>query len=97
MQVAPQYRNMANGLAKEPRAVAYAELAREKNLGRTAERTIIRGGTDGSHLTELGVPTPNLSTGEQNPHSPLEWCCLEDLGSAAELLVELAGAGEESC
>ena len=97
VQVAPQYRNMANGLAKEPRAVAYAELA-HKNLGRTAERTIIRGGTDGSRLTELGVPTPNLSTGEQNPHSPLEWCCLEDLGSAAELLVELAQVwAKESC
>ncbi|MGC3972400.1 MAG: peptidase T [Pirellulales bacterium] len=89
VQVAPQYRNMAAGLAKEPRAVAYAEHA-HRNLGRTAEKTIIRGGTDGSRLTELGVPTPNLSTGEQNPHSPLEWCCLEDIGAAAELLVELA-------
>jgi tripeptide aminopeptidase len=89
VQVAPQYRNMAAGLAKEPRAVAYAEQA-HRNLGRTPEKTIIRGGTDGSRLTELGVPTPNLSTGEQNPHSPLEWCCLEDLGAAAEVLVELA-------
>ncbi|MCE9608048.1 MAG: peptidase T [Planctomycetia bacterium] len=87
--VTPQYRNMADGLVREPRAAAYAEQA-HRNLGRTAKRTIIRGGTDGSRLTEIGVPTPNLSTGEQNPHSPLEWCCLEDLGAAVDVLVELA-------
>jgi len=87
--VTPQYRNMADGLTREPRAVAYAEQA-HRNLGRTPRREIIRGGTDGSRLTEIGLPTPNLSTGEQNPHSPLEWCCLEDLGAAVEVLVELA-------
>jgi tripeptide aminopeptidase len=89
VKITPQYRNMADGLVREPRAAAYAEQA-HKNLGRAAERTIIRGGTDGSRLTEIGLPTPNLSTGEQNPHSPLEWCCLEDLGAAVEVLVELA-------
>ena len=51
--------------------------------------TIIRGGTDGSQLTELGLPTPNLSTGEHNPHSPLEWTCLEEMAHAVEVLVEL--------
>jgi tripeptide aminopeptidase len=89
VDVTTQYRNMAEGLPKEPRAAAYAELA-HRNLGRTPKLSIIRGGTDGSRLTEIGVPTPNLSTGEQNPHSPLEWCCLEDLAAAAEVLVELA-------
>jgi tripeptide aminopeptidase len=89
VSVSTQYRNMAEGLPKEPRAAAYAEQA-HRNLGRTPKLSIIRGGTDGSRLTEIGVPTPNLSTGEQNPHSPLEWCCLEDLGAAAEVLVELA-------
>jgi len=87
--ITEQYRNMADGLTREPRAAAYAEQA-HRNLGRTPQRTIIRGGTDGSRLTEIGVPTPNLSTGEQNPHSPLEWCCLEDLGAAVDVLVELA-------
>lgn len=87
--VTEQYRNMAEGLPREPRAVAYAEQA-HRNLGRTPRRAIIRGGTDGSRLTESGVPTPNLSTGEQNPHSPLEWCCLDDLAAAAEVIVELA-------
>lgn len=78
-----QYRNMAEGLAKEPRAVAYAQEALAR-LGRTARLTCVRGGTDGSRLTELGLPTPNLSTGEHTPHSPLEWACLEEMVQAAE-------------
>jgi tripeptide aminopeptidase len=84
-----QYRNMADGLAKEPRAVAYAEQALAK-LGRTAKQTIVRGGTDGSRLTELGLPTPNLSCGGHNPHSPLEWACLEEMGESVDWLVALA-------
>ena len=51
----------------------------------------IRGGTDGSLLTSLGLPTPNLSTGEHSPHSPLEWTCLEEMETAVEVLVQLAG------
>ena len=88
VRIVPQYRNMAEGLAREPRAVAYAEKALLR-LGRQPERTIIRGGTDGSRFTELGLPTPNLSTGQHNPHSPLEWACLEEMEQAAELLVEI--------
>jgi tripeptide aminopeptidase len=52
--------------------------------------TIVRGGTDGALLTQRGLPTPNLSTGEHNPHSPLEWTCLEEMVEAVEMLVELA-------
>jgi tripeptide aminopeptidase len=89
LTVTKQYRNMAEGLVREPRAVAYAQRALER-LGRRAELTIVRGGTDGSRLTELGLPTPNLSTGEHNPHSPLEWTCLEEMVAAAEWLVALA-------
>ncbi len=84
-----QYRNMAEGLAREPRAVTYAQQALEQ-LGRTAELTIVRGGTDGSRLTELGLPTPNLASGQHTPHSPLEWACLEEMGQAVEWLVALA-------
>ncbi len=87
--ITPQYRNLADGLATEPRAVAYAEKAIQ-NLGRAPRKTIVRGGTDGSRLTEIGVPTPNLSTAEHNPHSPLEWCCLEEMEAAVEMLIELA-------
>jgi tripeptide aminopeptidase len=89
VQVTPQYRNMAEGLAKEPRAVAFAEEAMRR-VGLEPRRTIVRGGTDGSRLTELGLPTPNLSTGEHNLHSPLEWTCLEEMQTAVRVLVELA-------
>lgn len=88
IQVVKQYRNLGEGLAREPRAVAYAKEAL-KRLGREPKLTIIRGGTDGSQLTERGLPTPNLSTGEHNPHSPLEWTCLEEMVQACEMLVEL--------
>ncbi len=84
-----QYRNMADGLARHPRVVGYARLALER-LGRQPRLTIVRGGTDGARLTELGLPTPNLSCGEHNPHSPLEWACLEEIEAAAEMLVSLA-------
>jgi tripeptide aminopeptidase len=88
VQIKPQYRNMADGLAREPRAVQYVERAYQR-LGRTLRTTIIRGGTDGSRFTEFGLPTPNLSTGQHNPHSPLEWACLEEMVEAVEVLVEL--------
>jgi tripeptide aminopeptidase len=89
VKVTPQYRNMADGLAKEPRALAFAEEAMRR-AGLAPRRTIVRGGTDGSRLTELGLPTPNLSTGEHNLHSPLEWTCLEEMATAVRVAVELA-------
>src|SRR5204862_6476831 len=89
VRITPQYRNMAEGLAKEPRALAFAEEAMRR-AGVEPKRTIVRGGTDGSRLTELGLPTPNLSTGEHNLHSPLEWTCLEEMEVAVKVLVELA-------
>ena len=87
--VKTQYRNMVEGLGREPRAVAYAQEAL-KRLGCTAELTIVRGGTDGSRLTALGLPTPNLATGQHNPHSPLEWACLDEMVQAVRWLVALA-------
>jgi tripeptide aminopeptidase len=89
VRTTPQYRNMAEGLAGEPRAVMFARRALER-LGREPRLTIVRGGTDGSRFTELGLPTPNLSTGEHNPHSPQEWTCLEEMAQAVEMLVELS-------
>ena len=83
-----QYRNMAEGLDKEPRAVKFAAEAHQR-LGRDPKLTIVRGGTDGSQFTEHGLPTPNLSTGQHNPHSPLEWACLDEMAQATELLVQL--------
>jgi tripeptide aminopeptidase len=89
VDIIKQYRNMAEGLANEPRAVDNAVKAHE-NLGRNAKLTIIRGGTDGSQFTERGLPTPNLSCGGHNPHSPLEWVCVDEMDLAAEVMVELA-------
>ncbi len=89
VSISPQYRNMAEGLAREPRAVAYAQEALRR-LGRHAELTVVRGGTDGSRLTEKGLPTPNLATGEHLPHSPLEWACLDEMVEAGQWLVALA-------
>ena len=89
VHIAPQYRNMAEGLRREPRAVAYAQRALER-LGRRAKLTIVRGGTDGSRLTEMGLPTPNLSCGGHTAHSPLEWACLEEMAGSVEWLVALS-------
>lgn len=88
VDVTAQYRNMADGLSREPRAAALAQQA-YRRLGREPQLTIVRGGTDGSRFTELGLPTPNLSTGEHNPHSPLEWTCLEEMVEAVQVLSEL--------
>ena len=59
-------------------------------------KSIIRGGTDGSLLTEKGLPTPNLSTGQHNPHSPLEWACLDEMEQAADGLEQLVRIWGES-
>ena len=88
VDIVEQYRNMADGLEKEPRAVEFAVAAHEA-LGRQAKLTIVRGGTDGSRLTELGLPTPNLSSGQHNIHSPLEWACLDEMLAACEIGVEI--------
>lgn len=84
-----QYRNMRQGLEKEPRAVAYA-LEAMRNLGIEPKCNFIRGGTDGALLTELGVPCPNLFCGQHNLHSPLEWASLWEMEKAVEVLVQLA-------
>jgi tripeptide aminopeptidase len=88
VDVRKQYRNMRDGIAKYPNAVKFAEQA-VRRAGLEPKHKIIRGGTDGSQLTEKGLPTPNLSTGEHNPHSPLEWTCLEEMQAAVRVAVEL--------
>ncbi len=87
--ITPQYRNMRYWLEKDMRPV---ELAREacRKVGVEPFSTPTRGGTDGSRLTELGVPTPNLFTGMQQIHGPLEYNTVQDMVKATELCVELA-------
>jgi tripeptide aminopeptidase len=83
-----QYRNMADGMGREPRALPFAVEA-IKRAGITPHIGSIRGGTDGALLTAKGLPTPNIFTGEHNFHSPLEWTCLEEMQSAVRVLLEL--------
>ncbi len=86
--VKQQYRNLGDGLKAEPRAVDYAEQAFQR-LGLPVRRTIVRGGTDGSLMTARGLPTPNLSTGQHSPHSPLEWACLDEMEQAVQVITQL--------
>ncbi len=89
VEIRKQYRNMRDGLQKEPRALSKAiEAVRRTGIEPTLD--IIRGGTDGALMTEAGLPTPNLSSGQHNPHSPLEWTCLEEMQKAVDVLVQLA-------
>ncbi len=89
VDVRNQYRNMREALEREPRAVALAEQA-FRNIGLEPVFEIVRGGTDGSKLSEMGLPTPNLSAGMHNIHSPLEFACLEEMETAVQMLLELA-------
>lgn len=88
-EVTPQYRNMRYWLEKDMRPV---ELAKEAcwELGVEPFSNPIRGGTDGSRLTEMGVPTPNLFTGMQNLHGPLEWISVQDMALSTRLCLNLA-------
>jgi len=83
-----QYRNMAYWLAQDMRPV---KLAREaiQATGLPLVDHPIRGGTDGSRLTELGVPTPNLFCGAHNLHGPLEWVAVQDMECAVKTCVKL--------
>ncbi|NLG43388.1 MAG: peptidase T [Phycisphaerae bacterium] len=89
VEVKKQYRNMREHLEKEPRAVKLAVEA-YRRIGVQPLYQSIRGGTDGSRLSEMGLPTPNLSCGMHNFHSPLEFACLEEMETAVKALVELA-------
>jgi tripeptide aminopeptidase len=83
------YRNMRDTLDKHPEIVAHLDEA-VRRVGLEPKRTAIRGGTDGSALTEMGLPTPNIFTGGHDAHSEREWICVEDMGLAAATVVHLA-------
>lgn len=86
--VTAQYRNMRYWLENDMRPV---ELAREacRQVGVEPFSIPIRGGTDGSRLTEMGVPTPNIFTGMKNIHGPLEYISVQDMGRATEVCIKL--------
>jgi tripeptide aminopeptidase len=90
-----QYRNMRDTLLKHPEIVANLEEA-VRRVGLEPMKTAIRGGTDGSALTQMGLPTPNIFTGGHDAHSEREWICIEDMGLAAATVVEVAKVWAEA-
>lgn len=89
-----QYRNMKNVLANYPHVAGYAAEAIQR-AGLTVKKESIRGGTDGSRFSYMGMPCPNIFTGMQNIHSKLEWIGTKDMAKAAETIVHLAMIWEE--
>ncbi len=83
-----QYRNMREALDRVPYVVE-AALAATRRAGLEARLASIRGGTDGSRLTELGLPTPNIFTGGNEYHSVREWISVQDMAISAATVVEL--------
>jgi tripeptide aminopeptidase len=89
-----QYRNMKTVLDRHPEVVEHACEA-VRRAGLEVRSTPIRGGTDGSRLSFMGLPTPNLFAGEHNFHSRLEWVSRQDMEKAVEVIVELCRIWEE--
>lgn len=89
-----QYRNMKDILLQHPQVAAYAAEAIQR-AGLTVKKESIRGGTDGSRLSYIGLPCPNIFTGMQNIHSKLEWVGVNDMVKAVETLVHLSQVWEE--
>lgn len=89
-----QYRNMKEVLDRYPQVAAYAEEAIQR-AGLTMKKESIRGGTDGSRFSYIGMPCPNIFTGMQNIHSKLEWIGTKDMAKAAETIVHLSMIWEE--
>jgi tripeptide aminopeptidase len=89
-----QYRNMKTILDQHPDVVEYAHEA-VRRTGLAVRSHPIRGGTDGSKLSFMGLPTPNLFAGEHNFHSRLEWVSRQDMEKAVEVIVALCRIWEE--
>ena len=93
-RIEESYRNMREVLDNHPLIVECARQAITR-AGVPVRERAIRGGTDGSRLSFMGLPTPNLFAGEQNFHSRLEWVSVQDMEKAVEVIVELARVWEE--
>jgi tripeptide aminopeptidase len=89
-----QYRNMKEVLDQHPHVVSYAEEAYQRS-GLKVRKQSIRGGTDGSRLSFMGLPCPNLFTGMQGIHSKKEWIGVKDMKKAVEVLVNLVQVWEQ--
>jgi tripeptide aminopeptidase len=94
MEVKEQYRNMKRVIDRHPETVDYA-IEAIRRAGLTPRRNSIRGGTDGSRLSFMGLPCPNIFAGEHAFHSRLEWVSRQDMEKAAQTIVHLAMIWEE--
>jgi tripeptide aminopeptidase len=94
VQVEESYRNMREIIDRHP---AVVERARQgyARAGVEVRTRAVRGGTDGSRLSFMGLPTPNIFAGEQNFHSRLEWVSAQDMEKAVEVIVAIAQAWAE--
>ena len=92
--VTEQYRNMKEVLDRHPEIMANLTEA-VRRVGLEPVTNSIRGGTDGSRLSFMGLPCPNIYTGGHSFHSPLEWISVQDMEKSVETIVELAKVWEE--
>lgn len=88
VDIKKQYVNMRGFIDKDPRILDFLRQA-VKNAGIEPREKIIRGGTDGSRLSEMGIPTPNIFTGGQNFHSVREWASLDVMVNSVKVIIEL--------
>jgi tripeptide aminopeptidase len=94
LDIKPQYRNMKQVIDAHPEIVEYA-IEAVRRAGLTPVKTAIRGGTDGSRLSFMGLPCPNIFAGEHAFHSRLEWVSRQDMEKAVQTIVHLAMVWEE--
>ncbi len=94
IEIKQQYRNMKQVIDRHPEIVEYAVEA-VRRAGLTPAKTAIRGGTDGSRLSFMGLPCPNIFAGEHAFHSRLEWVSRQDMEKAVQTIVHLAMIWEE--
>ncbi len=94
LEIKPQYRNMKQVIDRHPEIVEHAMEA-IRRAGLKPVKTSIRGGTDGSRLSFMGLPCPNIFAGEHAFHSRLEWVSVQDMEKAVQTIVHLAMIWEE--
>jgi tripeptide aminopeptidase len=94
LEIKPQYRNMKEVIDRHPALIDNAMEA-IRRAGLTPVKTSIRGGTDGSRLSFMGLPCPNIFAGEHAFHSRLEWVSVQDMEKAMQTIVHLATIWEE--
>ncbi len=94
LEIKPQYRNMKQVIDQHPQLIENAMEA-IRRAGLTPRKSSIRGGTDGSRLSFMGLPCPNIFAGEHAFHSRLEWVSVQDMEKAVQTIVHLAMIWEE--